>query len=95
MNRFAKALFSGRMIKTAQCLPPAGCDAAALKDLFRALPPNLDAVVVADNPDRIRGSAFSVAAMLRKEKQASVILSMTTRDRNRIALMSDALGAAA
>jgi methylenetetrahydrofolate reductase (NADPH) len=95
MNRFAQALFSGRMIITAECFPPAGCDAGALKALSYALPPNLDAIVVADNPDRIRGSAFSVAAMLRKEKQSSVILSMTTRDRNRIALISDALGAAA
>jgi methylenetetrahydrofolate reductase (NADPH) len=83
------------MITTAECFPPAGADADDLKALSRALPPDLDAVVVADNPDRIRGSAFSVAVMLCKEKQASVILSMATRDRNRIALMSDALGAAA
>jgi methylenetetrahydrofolate reductase (NADPH) len=55
----------------------------------------LDAVVVADNPDRIRGSALSTAAMLAKEKRFSVVLSMATRDRNRIGLISDALGAAA
>ncbi len=95
MNRFAKALFCGRMIVTAECMPPIGSDEDAFKALSRALPPNLDAIVVADNPDRIRGSAFSVAAMLHKERQTSVILSMATRDRNRIALMSDALGAAA
>ena len=63
--------------------------------LASVLPPELDAVVVADNPDRIRGSAFSSAILLSKETRASVILSMATRDRNRIALMSDALGAAA
>jgi methylenetetrahydrofolate reductase (NADPH) len=95
MNRFGKTLLSGRMITTAECLPPAGADAEAIKALSRALPSELDAIVVADNPDRIRGSALSVAAMLRKEKQMSVIVSMTTRDRNRIGLMSDAMGAAA
>lgn len=95
MNSFARTLLSGRSIATAECLPPAGSDPDAFKAVSSALPPNLDAIVVADNPDRIRSSAFSLAAMLRKEKQTSVILSMATRDRNRIGLMSDALGAAA
>jgi methylenetetrahydrofolate reductase (NADPH) len=95
MNSFAKAIYSGRMLVTAECYPPVGSDADAVQALSSALPSNLDAVVVADNPDRIRGSAFSVAAMLSKQNKTSVILSMATRDRNRIALMSDALGAAA
>jgi methylenetetrahydrofolate reductase (NADPH) len=95
MNKFTEALISGRLILTAECLPPRGSDADAIRLLSAALPPDLDAVVVADNPDSIRGSALSAAALLAKEKRASVILSMTTRDRNRIGLMSDALGAAA
>jgi methylenetetrahydrofolate reductase (NADPH) len=95
MNKLAQAFHSGRLVLTAACLPPRGSDAEAVKKLASALPPKLDAVVVADNPDRIRGSAFSSAVLLSKETRASVILSMATRDRNRIALMSDALGAAA
>jgi methylenetetrahydrofolate reductase (NADPH) len=95
MNRFGKALLSGRMLVTAECFPPAGSDADAVKKLSSWLPSSLDAVVVSDNPDQIRSSAFSTAVMLTRERQSSVILSMSTRDRNRIALMSDALGAAA
>ncbi len=95
MNKFAEALLSGRLIVTAECLPPCGSDAETVKDLSAALPVNLDAVVVADNPDRIRSSAFSTAAILARERHASVVLSMATRDRNRIGLISDALGAAA
>jgi methylenetetrahydrofolate reductase (NADPH) len=95
MHKFAEALVSGRPVVTAECLPPCGADADAIRLLGSVLPASLDAVVVADNPDRIRGSALSAAAMLRKQRDASVILSMATRDRNRIALMSDALGAAA
>jgi len=94
-NSFAEALDSGRMIVTAECLPPRGSDADAIKVLSAVLPRTLDAVVIADNPDRIRSSAFSAAAILHKERNDGVILSMATRDRNRIALMSDALGAAA
>jgi methylenetetrahydrofolate reductase (NADPH) len=95
MNRFAEALISGRLIVTAECLPPPGSDADAIGMLSSSLPSDLDAVVVADNPDRIRSSAFSAAALMSKRGQTSVVLSMATRDRNRIALMSDALGAAA
>jgi 5,10-methylenetetrahydrofolate reductase len=58
------------------------------------LAPNLDAVVVADNPDEIHGSALATAALLAREGRDTVV-SMTTRDRNRIALESDTLGAAA
>jgi methylenetetrahydrofolate reductase (NADPH) len=95
MNRFADALISGRLIITAECLPPRGSDADAVRVLDFALPQSLDAVVVADNPDSIRSSAFSAAVMLAKGRRSGVVLSMTTRDRNRLALMSDALGAAA
>jgi methylenetetrahydrofolate reductase (NADPH) len=94
-NKFAEALNSGRMIVTAEYLPPRGSDAAAVQSAASALPANLDAIVVADNPDKIRASAFSAAILLSRKSKAAVILSMATRDRNRIALMSDALGAAA
>ena len=95
MSRFAEALMSGRMIVTAECLPPRGSDADAVRRFSAALPQNLDAVVVADNPDVIRGSALSTARILASECRRGVVLSMTTRDRNRLALLSDALGAAA
>jgi methylenetetrahydrofolate reductase (NADPH) len=95
MNRFTEALNSGGLIVTAECLAPPGSDADAVRTIPSALPSNLDAIVVPDNPDRIRSSAFSAAAILTREKHAAVILTMATRDRNRLALMSDALGAAA
>ncbi len=95
MNKLAQAFSSGRLVLTASCLPPRGSDAEAIGALASVLPARLDAVVVADNPDRIRSSALSSAILLSKQIRAGVILSMATRDRNRIALMSDALGAAA
>ena len=93
-TKLARALASGRLATTAECQPPRSGDAAAIKKLSAALPPNLDAVVVADNPDEIHGSALACAAILAAEGH-STVLSMVTRDRNRIALESDALGAAA
>jgi methylenetetrahydrofolate reductase (NADPH) len=93
-SKLGQALSSGRLAITAECLPPRAADAAAVKKLSAELPPSLDAVVVPDNPDEIHGSALACAAILAREGRESV-LSMVTRDRNRIALESDALGAAA
>ena len=93
MTRLSHALTSSKWVLTAECLPPRSGDAAAVKTLAAELPDSLDAVVVADNPDEIQGSALACAAILAGEGRESV-LSMVTRDRNRIALESDALGAA-
>lgn len=87
-----QALTSGRLVLTAECLPPRKGGAAAVQELSTLLPAALDAVVVADNPDGIYGSALACAALLAGEGRETVV-SMTTRDRNRIALESDALGA--
>jgi methylenetetrahydrofolate reductase (NADPH) len=95
MNKLTEAFDSGRLILTASFFPPRGSDAEAVRSIASVLPLRLDAVVVADNPDQIRSSAFSAAYILHKENGMSVILSMSTRDRNRIGLLSDALGAAA
>ena len=92
-NRLASALAAGRLAITAECLPPPSADRAAVKALSEALPSSLDAVVVAENCEEIRSSALACAALLTAEGRTTV-LSMVTRDRNRIALESDALGAA-
>jgi len=93
-SRLGEALVSGKLVLTAECLPPRGADAGAVKQLSSILAPNLDAVVVPDNPGETHGSAMACAAILAGEGRSSV-LSMVTRDRNRIALQSDAQGAAA
>jgi methylenetetrahydrofolate reductase (NADPH) len=92
-TRLSQAFESGKLALTAECLPPRGAGADAVKRLAAELPQRLDAVVVADNPDGIHGSALACAAVLAGEGRESV-LSLATRDRNRIALQSDALGAA-
>ena len=94
MNKLAEKLSSGKMALTAACLPPHDADAASIKKLAGYFPSVLDGVVVADNPSKVRGSALACAALLANEK-VEPMLSLITRDRNRIALESDVLGAAA
>jgi methylenetetrahydrofolate reductase (NADPH) len=93
-SRLGQTLSSGRLAVTAECLPPLSGDAGAVKKMSALLPARLDALVVADNCGQISGSALACAAILAGEGRPSV-LSMVTRDRNRIALENDALGAAA
>jgi methylenetetrahydrofolate reductase (NADPH) len=93
-SRLAETLGAGRTAVTAECLPPRAGDAGAIRRLASALPAALDAVIVADSPDEARGSALACAAILAAEKRPA-ILSLVTRDRNRLALESDILGAEA
>ncbi len=93
-TEFIKALASGRLAVTAECHPPRSGNAGAIKELSSVLPSGLDAVIVAANPDRIYGSALACAAMLSAEGR-SAVLSLVTRDSNRIGLESEALGAMA
>jgi len=79
---------------TIECLPPGVPDPQAVEKLAESLPQTADAIVVADNPDETRGSALACAAILARAGRQPV-LSIATRDRNRIALESDVLGAAA
>jgi methylenetetrahydrofolate reductase (NADPH) len=92
MTSFSQALASGRPILTAECAPPHSGDREAIAKLAAVLPEALDAIVVADNPDAIHGSALACAAVLTGDGREA-LLTMVTRDRNRIALESDALGA--
>ena len=93
-SRLTEKLGSGKLALTAACLPPHDADAASVKKLAACFPAVLDSVVVADNPHKSRGSALACAALLAAEK-LEPMLSLVTRDRNRIALESDVLGAAA
>ena len=92
-SKFTQALRSDRLVMTAECYPPHSGDTEDVKKLASALP-NLDAVVVADNPDGVYGSSLACAALLAR-KGHETLVTLSTRDRNRIALESDALGASA
>jgi methylenetetrahydrofolate reductase (NADPH) len=93
-TKLTETLNAGRLALTAECQPPRSAEAGAVRKLLAQLPASLDAVVVADNPEGPAGSALACAAILAAEKREPV-LSLVTRDRNRVALESEVLGAAA
>jgi len=94
MSRLSQTLAAGRFVVTAEIAPPKGTDVAAALATARALM-GVTAVNVTDNQGaNMRMAALAMAALLAREG-IEPILQLTCRDRNRMALQSDLLGAAA
>jgi methylenetetrahydrofolate reductase (NADPH) len=91
-GRLQQVLREGRLAVVAECSPPSRPDAGAVRATAAALRGKVDAVGVMDNRMEIMMSAVATAALLRAEG-VEPIVHVTTRDRNRIALISDVLGA--
>lgn len=87
-------LRSGSPVITSELVPPRGADAEAVREQVATLA-FADALNVTDLPQaRTRMSALAAAALV-VQAGGRPILQMTTRDRNRLALAADAIGAAA
>jgi len=85
---------SGKTILLAEIHPPPGVDLTPLRAAVKRYAGKVHAVGVSDNRDRVAMSALAAASLLKAEG-LEPILHVTTRDRNRIALVSEALGAQA
>ncbi len=94
-SRLEQLLRSRQFVITAEIAPPVSCDAEDLLRKARPLRGLADAVNVTDGASaRANLSAPIAAAMLAREG-IEPVLQLTCRDRNRIALQADLMGAAA
>jgi methylenetetrahydrofolate reductase (NADPH) len=89
-----KRIESGKPILIAEMSPPRGGDPAPVRDAARRFAGKVHALGVSDNRNGVCMSATAAATLILGEG-VEPILHMTTRDRNRIALVSDCLGAQA
>jgi len=90
---FSDALKSGKFLITTDVVPPKGTGVSKMLSRVDSLLGKVDAVNVADLPSSaMRASSFSIALLLMK-RGLEPILQMTCRDRNRLALQADLLGA--
>lgn len=78
----------------AEITPPQTADAAPLREVARRFLGKVHALGISDNRDRVSMSALAAASLVAAEG-IEPILHVNTRDRNRIALVSEALGARA
>jgi methylenetetrahydrofolate reductase (NADPH) len=92
-SKFSRALASEKFILTAELDPPKGSDPAVVADRISALREKVQAVVVSDNHSaRMRMAPWGVCRNL-LDQGLEPILTLTCRDRNRLALQSDLLAA--
>ncbi len=94
-SRLEKILESGAFAVTSECGPPRGADPEVIREKGGLLKGSVDAVNVTDNQTSVVRMSSIAACVILKEMGLEPICQMTTRDRNRIALQSDLLGAAA
>lgn len=88
-------LAAGTFVVTAEIAPPASARPDEVRRLARFLRDYADACNVTDCPRaRVRMSSWAGAAILLQE-EVEPIMQVVVRDRNRIALQADILGAAA
>jgi methylenetetrahydrofolate reductase (NADPH) len=94
-SQLKKVLSAGHFAVTAEAGPPKGADPEAVRKKGKILKGAVDSINVTDNQTGVvRLSSLAACALLQQEG-LDPVLQMVVRDRNRIALQSDVLGASA
>ncbi len=91
-KNLAQRIESGETILLVEISPPRGVDPQGLRGTARQFAGKVHALGISDNRERVSTSALAAASLVAAEG-VEPILHVTTRDRNRIALVSEALGA--
>jgi methylenetetrahydrofolate reductase (NADPH) len=91
-SKLANAIESGDFILTAEYLPVVGTDSSVIESAVSALGGRALAVNVADNHYRVAMSSLAASVAVLKDG-VEPVYQIVTRDRNRIAIQSDLLGA--
>lgn len=96
MSTFLERLAAPGPALWLEVAPPRGINPASLLQRLAGASGDLDAINLADNAlGRVKMSPLIFAAMLRARLDVSLVLNFSCRDRNRLALKADLLGAAA
>ncbi len=93
MNKFQDALKSGKFVVTAGLTPPKGVNLAPFRQQVDALKDRVDAITISDNRGAHLAMSSLAASALARQQGSEVICTLTCRDRNRLALAADLLGA--
>jgi methylenetetrahydrofolate reductase (NADPH) len=95
VSTFTELLRRGDFVVTAELNPPRSAAASVVRRRAGVLSGYVDAVNITDSNRAVAAMAAIPAAVIVREAGVDPIVQMTGRDRNRIALQADLLGAAA
>lgn len=90
---FRQAAKTGRFLVTAEVMPPKGGDPGHMLAMARKLKGRVHGVNVTDGSRAVMRMASLAAAVLLQQEGVEAICQMACRDRNRIALQADLMGA--
>jgi methylenetetrahydrofolate reductase (NADPH) len=93
-SKLEKILAAGHLAVTSECGPPRGSDPEAITSKAEMIKDYVDAINITDNQTSVTRLCSLAACIHLKKMGVEPTLQMVTRDRNRIALQSDILGAA-
>ncbi|MBN1101998.1 MAG: methylenetetrahydrofolate reductase [Deltaproteobacteria bacterium] len=88
-----KVLISGEVAVTSECGPPRGALPEKIKEKAEMLRGYVDAINVTDNQTAVVRMSSFAACLIIRQMGLHPILQMVTRDRNRLAMQSDIIGA--
>jgi methylenetetrahydrofolate reductase (NADPH) len=93
-SKLEKVLAAGHFAVTSECGPPRGSDPTAIVEKAEMIKDYVDAINITDNQTSVCRTCSLAVCIRLKTLGLEPVLQMVTRDRNRIALQSDILGAA-
>lgn len=94
-SNLERVLAAGHFAVTGECGPPRGANPDKVLKKAALVKGNVDVCNVTDNQTSVVRMSSMAGCMLVKQSGIEPLLQMVVRDRNRIALQSDLLGAAA
>ena len=94
-SNLEKVLSGGNFAVTGECGPPKSADGSVVEEKAKLLKGYVDAVNVTDNQTAVVRVSSMAAAYLAQQSGVEAVMQMTCRDRNRLAMQADILGASA
>ncbi len=94
-SNLEQVLSAGSFAVTAECGPPKSADGAVIAEKAKLLRGYVDAVNVTDNQAAVVRICSLVGAHIAQQNGVEAVMQVTCRDRNRLAIEADVLGAAA
>ena len=92
-SNLEKILAAGTFAVTGECGPPKSADGSVIQEKAKLLKGYVDAVNITDNQTAVVRVCSMVSGYQAQQNGLEAIMQMTCRDRNRLAMQADILGA--
>jgi methylenetetrahydrofolate reductase (NADPH) len=92
-SRLERVLAAGHFAVTGECGPPRSADTHVIREKAQFLKGNVDSVNMTDNQTSVVRMSSLAGSLILQQEGLEANMQMVCRDRNRIAIQSDILGA--